>query len=63
MFITDIHICLPTVGGCDDLKFENKFEVPVIYSTAIPGSCCDIYNVVGNQFHRHYNTVIQIQWS
>jgi hypothetical protein len=24
-------------GGCDDLKFDNKFEVPVMYSTAIPG--------------------------
>jgi hypothetical protein len=24
---------------CDDLKFDNKFEVPVMYSTAIPGSC------------------------
>jgi hypothetical protein len=23
---------------CDDLKFDNKFEVPVMYSTAIPGS-------------------------
>jgi hypothetical protein len=22
--------------GCDDLKFDNKFEVPVMYSTAIP---------------------------
>jgi hypothetical protein len=22
--------------GCDDLKFDNKFEVPVTYSTAIP---------------------------
>jgi hypothetical protein len=21
---------------CDDLKFDNKFEVPVMYSTAIP---------------------------
>jgi hypothetical protein len=26
-------------GVCDDLKFDNKFEVPVMYSTAIPGSC------------------------
>jgi hypothetical protein len=25
--------------------------------------CCDIHNVVGNQFHRHYNTKVQIQWS
>jgi hypothetical protein len=25
-------------GVCDDLKFDNKFEVPVMYSTAIPGS-------------------------
>jgi hypothetical protein len=25
-------------GECDDLKFDNKFEVPVMYSTAIPGS-------------------------
>jgi hypothetical protein len=24
--------------NCDDLKFDNKFEVPVMYSTAIPGS-------------------------
>jgi hypothetical protein len=24
--------------SCDDLKFDNKFEVPVMYSTAIPGS-------------------------
>jgi hypothetical protein len=23
---------------CDELKFDNKFEVPVMYSTAIPGS-------------------------
>jgi hypothetical protein len=26
-------------GSCDDLKFDNKFEVPVMYSTAIPESC------------------------
>jgi hypothetical protein len=24
---------------------------------------CDIHNVVGSQSHRHYNTVVQIQWS
>jgi hypothetical protein len=23
-------------SNCDDLKFDNKFEVPVMYSTAIP---------------------------
>jgi hypothetical protein len=27
------------VSKCDDLKFDDKFEVPVMYSTAIPGSC------------------------
>jgi hypothetical protein len=26
-------------GDCGDLKFDNKFEVPVMYFTAIPGSC------------------------
>jgi hypothetical protein len=24
---------------------------------------CDIHNVVDIQFHRHYNTMVQIQWS
>jgi hypothetical protein len=24
------------VDCCDDLKFDNKFEVPVMHSTAIP---------------------------
>jgi hypothetical protein len=28
----------PALRGCDDLKFDNKFEVPVMYSTAIPES-------------------------
>jgi hypothetical protein len=31
------------IGDCDDLKFENKFEVPVMYSTAIPGFMFAIY--------------------
>jgi hypothetical protein len=30
-------------GCCDDLKFEDKFEVPVMYSTAIPGFMFAIY--------------------
>jgi hypothetical protein len=32
-----------TVTVCDNLKFDNKFEVPVMYSTAIPEPLFAIY--------------------
>jgi hypothetical protein len=34
IFACYVNVLLHCV--CDDLKFDNKFEVPVMYSTAIP---------------------------
>jgi hypothetical protein len=49
--------------GCDNLKFDANLKCPLCIPPQSQNHCCDIHNVVGNQFHRHYNTMIQIQWS
>jgi hypothetical protein len=49
--------------NCDDLKFDTNSKCPLCIPPQSQNRCCDIHNVVGTQFHRHYNTMIQIQWS
>jgi hypothetical protein len=49
--------------NCDDLKFDTNSKCPLCIPPQSQNHCCDIHNVVGNQFHRHYNTKVQIQWS
>jgi hypothetical protein len=51
------------VVAYDDLKFDTNSKCPLCIPPQSQKHCCDIHNVVGNQFHRHYNTVVQIQWS
>jgi hypothetical protein len=49
-------------GACDDLKFDTNSKCPLCIPPQSQNHCCDIHNVVGNQFHGHYNTIVQIQW-
>jgi hypothetical protein len=46
---------------CDDLKFDTNSKCPLCIPPQSQNHCCDIHNVVGNQFH--YNTTVHIQWS
>jgi hypothetical protein len=49
--------------SCDNLKFDTNSKCPLCIPPQSQNHCYDTHNVVGNQFHRHYNTMIQIQWS
>jgi hypothetical protein len=41
---------------CDTREFITNSKCPLCIPPQSQNHCCDIHNIVGNQFHRHYNT-------
>jgi hypothetical protein len=48
---------------CNTPEFITNSKCPLCIPPQSQNHCCDTHNVVGNQFHRYYNTMVQIQWS